>query len=206
MLDRLERGGGDWAEYVKGVARALQDAGWGLRGWEGVVAGDVPIGAGLSSSAALELAAARAFAAVAEIDWEPVAAARLCQRAENDWVGVQCGIMDQLVSALGRRGHALLIDCRSLEHEALPLPPEVVVAVLDTGTRRGLVGSAYNERRAQCAAAAAHFGVAALRDLAPEALEDATGLDDATFRRARHVVGEIARTLEAAAALCAAAT
>jgi len=108
-LARLTRGKG-WIEYVKGTAWALQEAGLSLRGWEGVLTGEVPIGAGLSSSAALEVASARAFVAAAGLPWQPVTAARLAQRAENGWVGMQCGIMDQLVIACGREDHALLID------------------------------------------------------------------------------------------------
>ncbi|MCA9973344.1 MAG: galactokinase [Anaerolineales bacterium] len=200
-LAHFEPGSG-WAEYVKGVAWALQDAGYALQGWEGVMAGDVPVGAGLSSSAALELAAARAFTAVAGLRWDPAAMARLSQRAENRWVGVNCGIMDQMISAAGQAGHALLIDCRTLDTAAVPLPAETAVVILDTATRRGLVDSAYNERRAQCEAAAAFFEVAALRDVtsAQFALR-AAGLDAVTRRRARHVVTENERTLAAAAAM-----
>ena len=125
--------------------------------------------------------------------------ARLAQRAENQWVGVNCGIMDQMISAAGREGHALLLDCRSLESDLVPLPPGVAVVVLDTGTRRGLVDSAYNERRAQCEAAARIFGVAALRDVDEETFAARMGeLDDIPRRRARHVVGENARTVRAA--------
>jgi len=115
-----------------------------------VLQGDVPLAAGLSSSAALEMATARAFAVAADLAWEPVPMAKLGQRAENRWVGVNCGIMDQLISAAGRAGHALLIDCRSLETQPVPFPPGIAVVVLDTATRRGLVDSAYNERRSQC--------------------------------------------------------
>jgi galactokinase len=128
--------------------------------------------------------------------------AKLCQRAENQWVGVNCGIMDQMISAAGQADHALLIDCRSLETEAAPLPPETVVVVLDTATRRGLVDSAYNERRAQCEAAARFFDVPALRDVSVEAFEArADALDDVTRRRARHVITENARTLRAVEAM-----
>jgi len=200
-LEGLTRGEG-WAEYVKGVAWALAGDGLELTGWEGVLAGDVPVGAGLSSSAALELAAARAFQASSGFAWEPARMARLCQRAENRWVGVSSGIMDQLISALGEAGRALLLDCRSLEGEAVPLPAGHVAVVLDTGTRRGLVDSAYNERRAQCEAAARHLGVAALRDVDANALEaGAAGLEALPLKRARHVVSENARTLAAAAAM-----
>jgi galactokinase len=201
-LDRLERAKAGWAEYVKGVAYALQEAGHALQGWEGAIAGDVPVGAGLSSSAALEMAVARAFVAVSNIPWDAATMAKLGQRAENEWVGVRCGIMDQMISAAGRAGHALLIDCRALQTEAVPLPPGTTVVILDTATRRGLVDSAYNERRAQCEAAARAFGVAALRDVSPARFESEAGqLDEVTRRRARHVVTENERTLEAAAAM-----
>jgi galactokinase len=198
-LDDLRRGDGGWAEYLKGVAWALQEAGHMLSGWEGVIAGDVPRGAGLSSSAALELAVARAFAAVSELPWDAATMARLGQRAENEWVGVRCGIMDQMISASGRAGHALLIDCRSLHTEAVPFPAGTTVVVLDTATRRGLVDSAYNERRGQCEAAARAFGVSALRDVSVAHFEAERGrLDELTRRRACHVVTENERTLQAA--------
>ncbi|MEW6567972.1 MAG: galactokinase [Chloroflexota bacterium] len=201
-LDDLRRGSSSWGEYVKGVAWSLQAAGHRLRGWDGVLLGEVPIGAGLSSSASVELAVAGAFAAVSDLDWQPEAFARLAQRAENEWVGVRCGIMDQMASAVGQRGHALLIDCRSLAWEAVPLPPGFVVAVLDTGTRRALLDSGYNERRAQCEAVARHFGRRALRDVSPQELErEASRLEPVLLRRARHVIGENARTLEAAEAM-----
>lgn len=197
-----------WLEYLKGTAWALLDAGHELTGWDGVVAGDVPMGAGLSSSAALELATARAFAQVSGLAWDARAIALLGQRAENRWVGVNCGIMDQMISASGRAGHALLLDCRSLEGRHVPLPAGTAVVILDTGTRRGLVDSAYNERRRQCEAVSAHFGVAALRDvtsteLARRAAELEAGLDDLALRRARHVITENERTTEAADALAA---
>jgi galactokinase len=201
-LDDLRRENAGWIEYLKGTAWSLQEAGLRLGGWEGVLTGDVPLGAGLSSSAALEMATARAFAAVGGLDWDPAAMAKLGQRAENQWVGVNCGIMDQLVSAAGRKGHALLIDCRSLAVEPVPLPPGVAVAVLDTATRRGLVDSAYNQRRSQCEAAARFFGVSALRDVTLEEFHrKAAGLDDVTRRRARHVIAENDRTLRAADAM-----
>lgn len=188
-----------WAEHIKGVAWALQDAGHRLRGWEGVRHSDIPIGAGLSSSAALELATARAFAVVSNLTWDPIAMAKLGQRAENKWVGVNCGIMDQMISAAGKQGHALLIDCRTLASISVPLPADTAVVVLDTATRRGLVDSAYNERRAQCESAATSFGVPALRDVTVPIFEARQHeLDDLTRRRARHVVTENARTQEAA--------
>ncbi|MGQ9889858.1 MAG: galactokinase [Aggregatilineales bacterium] len=201
-LDAFLREPPSWAEYVKGVAWALQEAGYALRGWEGVIAGDVPIGAGLSSSAATELAAARAFAYVAELPWDVARMARLAQQAENQWVGMNCGIMDQMISAAGLADHALLIDCRTLATQAVPLPPGALAVVLDTATRRGLVDSSYNERRSQCEAAARHFGAPALRDVTLAQFEARAGeLDDVTRRRARHVITENARTLAAADAM-----
>ena len=191
-----------WIEYLKGTAWALLDAGHALEGFEGVIAGDVPLGAGLSSSASIEMATARAFAAVSNLPWKPAPMALLGQRAENKWVGVNCGIMDQLISAAGVEDKALLIDCRSLETQAVPLPRGTVVVVLDTATRRGLVDSAYNERRAQCEAAAKLFGVKALRDVTSEQLAArAAELEPMTLRRARHVVTEDERTLAAAEAM-----
>ena len=191
-----------WSEYVRGVAWALKRAGLPVRGWEGVAAGDVPLGAGLSSSAALELAAARAFAAVGDTEWNPIEMARLAQRAENGWVGVNCGIMDQLISAAGMADHALLIDCRSLSSDPVVVPSSVGVVVLDTATKRGLVDSAYNERRAQCESVARFFGVRALRDVdATSFASRAHELEEMPRRRARHVLTENARTVAAARAL-----
>ena len=194
----LHQGAEGWGEYVKGVAWALGEAGYTLRGWEGVLTSNVPIGAGLSSSAALELAITCAFAAVAGWDWSAREMALLSQRAENQWVGVNCGIMDQMISAAGEADHALLIDCRTLETTAVPLPTGTAVVILDTATRRGLVDSAYNERRAQCETAARYFGVPFLRDVSPERFAaEAGGLDPLTQQRAGHVVGENARVLAA---------
>jgi len=200
-LDSLTHEDGGWREYVKGVAYVLGQR-FNLGGWEGVLVGDVPIGAGLSSSAAVELATARAFAAAGNLAWNPAEMARAGQRAENEWVGMNCGIMDQMISAAGERDHALLIDCRTLETQAVPLPPGTVVVVLDTATRRGLVDSAYNERRAQCEAAARFFGVPALRDVDMVMFSArADELDPITRARARHVISENERTLAAAEAM-----
>ena len=161
-LDNLQRPAKtDWIDYLIGVAWALQERGYDLRGWEGVVSGDVPIGSGLSSSAALELVTARAFYEVSGFVWDAGAMALAGQAAENEWLGVKCGIMDQMISAAGVEDRALLIDCRSLETRSAPLPPDTAVVILDTNTRRGLVDSKYNERREQCESAARHFGLAA---------------------------------------------
>jgi galactokinase len=192
-LDALDHGGPEWGEYATGVAWSLRLAGVDLVGWDGMVESDVPVGAGLSSSAALELAVARVFTELAAVPWEPEAMAVAARRAENDWVGMACGIMDQLVIAAAPAGAALLIDCRSLETTPVRLPVGVAVVVVDTGTRRSLVGSAYNERRAACERAARSIGVAALRDATVDDL--ATVGDATTRRRARHVVTENGRVL-----------
>jgi galactokinase len=191
-----------WVEYVQGVAWALQEDGHALKGWNAVMAGDVPIGAGLSSSAAIELASARTFCAVAHIEWNAPEMAKLCQRVENQWIGVKTGIMDQMISATGVASHAVLIDCRWLHLDPVPLPPGTAVIVMDTATRRELVTSAYGERREQCETAARFFNVPALRDVTLPQLEAVRDLlDDVVYRRARHVVSENARTLDAANAM-----
>jgi len=197
-LKQFTNNKGGWQEYIKGVAWALQEEGLDLLGWEGVFAGNVPIGAGLSSSAALELALARAFVLVSGLPWEPHRMALSCQKAENLWVGVNSGIMDQMVSACGKENCALLIDCRDLNTRQVPLPASAQIVILDTTTRRGLVDSAYNERRAQCEAVAQHFKVDALRDVALDQLqEQADSLDPLLYQRAKHVISENQRVIEA---------
>lgn len=201
-LDHLTPSKSGWIEYVKGVAWVLvAQVGSDLSAWEGVVGGDIPIGAGLSSSAAVEMAALRAFAEVSHLPWDPKQAALMGQRVENEWIGVSSGIMDQLVIGLGSQGHAVLIDCRTLEVQSVPIPDGLSLVVLDTGTRRGLVGSAYNERRRQCETVAHALGASALRDVDGSMLESAEGLEPTVVKRARHVVSENQRTLEAAQAL-----
>jgi galactokinase len=150
----------------------------------------------------MELATARAFGAVSTFAWNAREMALLAQKAENGWVGVHCGVMDQMISAAGEEAHALLIDCRSLDTRSVPLPPGTAVVILDTATRRGLVDSAYNERRASTAAAADTLEVPALRDVSVSVLERRKReLEPLIYRRARHVVTENERTLRAADAL-----
>jgi galactokinase len=188
-----------WGRYVTAVVRALRDADADLRGFTGVLASDLPLGGGLSSSAALELAVAKAVLAS---DLPDVELARICLRAEDHYVGMHVGIMDQLASAASRAGHALLIDCRSLALRPVPFPRSLRVVVLDSAVPRELADSEYNARRAQCEQAASALGVAALRDADPEMLErHRQRLDEVVYRRARHVVTENARVLAAAAAL-----
>ena len=150
LSDLRPRQGPPWAPYVRGVAALLQEAGCPLRGVDLLIDGDLPLGGGLSSSAALELGVAVALAEVAGWSIGRRELALLAQQAEHLYAGVQCGIMDQLAVALGQAGHALLIDCRSLEVEAVPIPEAVRILVLDTGVPRTLAGTAYNRRRAEC--------------------------------------------------------
>ena len=196
-LDGLHKGNG-WAEYIKGAAWAMQEDGWTLSGWNGVMTGDVPRGAGLSSSSAVVVAAIMACAAASGREPGPVKVALLGRQAEDGWVGVHGGIMDQMVSVLSRPGHALFLDCRTLEIQHIPIPEGMAVAVLDTSTRRGLVGSPYNDRRHQCETAAKAFGVRSLRDVDETMFRSGAGrLEDVIRCRARHVITENARVLQA---------
>jgi galactokinase len=193
-----------WANYVRGVVQMLRQRGFTLRGAELAIAGEVPQGAGLSSSASLEVAVLQALNTLQGLQLDPTDLALLAQQAENQFVGCQCGIMDQLISARGQAGHALLIDCRSLQARPVPLPADLAVMIVHSQVQRGLVDSAYNERRRQCEAAARHYGVAALRDVDMAGLEaGAAGLDPLVLRRALHIVTENQRTLDAAQALAA---
>ena len=203
QLDNLKRPAKtEWIDYLIGVTWALQERGYTLTGWDGVITGDVPIGSGLSSSAALELATARAFYTVSDFEWDAATMAKVGMSAENDWLGLKTGIMDQMISAAGVENRALLIDCRSLETSTAPLPPNTAVVILDTSTRRGLVDSKYNERREQCEAAARHFGVKALRDVDIETFnQGADELEPLIRQRARHIITENDRTLRAQQAM-----
>ena len=194
-----------WANYVRGVVQMLLAHGVVLGGADLALAGNVPQGAGLSSSASLEVAVGQAFKGLYRLDGlSPTDLALIAQRAENQFVGCNCGIMDQLISARGQQGHALLIDCRSLHTQAVPMPQDMAVMIIHSRVRRGLVESEYNTRRAQCEQAARHYGVAALRDLTVAQLQAGSqGLDAVAYRRARHVVTENQRTVDAAAALAA---
>lgn len=201
-----------WGNYVRGVVRILLDAGYPLGGFEAAVAGNVPEGAGLSSSAAFEVAMLTALNALFGLGLSPKELARLAQRAENQFVGVACGIMDQVISALGERDHALLIDCRSLETRSVPLRLEergVAIAILDSGMRRGLVDSKFNARRGECEDAVRRLKrllgrdeIRALRDVSPlEFNAVARELPDDIRARARHVISENERVLRGVEAL-----
>lgn len=193
-----------WANYVRGVILFLQQREPEFGGADLVISGNVPQGAGLSSSASLEVAVGKTIQALYQLDIDHVALALNGQQAENQFVGCNCGIMDQLISALGRKDHALLIDCRSLETKAVSVPKDMAVIIVNSNVKRGLVDSEYNTRRRQCETAAAFFGVPALRDVTLEQLERAKQqLDPMVFKRARHVITENTRTLAAADALAA---
>jgi galactokinase len=206
-----------WSAYILGVAQALEQFGIVLPGADILIHSDVPLGAGLSSSAALEVAIALALASLTGETLDRSTLAALCQRAENEYVGVRCGIMDQYSSLFGRAGHALKIDCRSLQHEFVPLDPQSSsteqtskLVICNTMFRHTLAGSAYNRRREECETGVRELSRAAphlesLRDVSIELLESQKSvLDPTLFRRVRHVVTENARVSEAAAALKAA--
>lgn len=198
----IERGENNWQNHVRGVVAALGHDGHRLRPMRIAIAGDVPIGAGLSSSAALDVAVALACSEHSGLSLAPEKLAMAAQLAENQFVGCACGIMDQMASAGSVAGHALLLDCRTLEHMPIPVHPALAITVIDTGLRRSMTESAFNERRAECEAAAQYFDLAALRDLDFATLDAAYGtLKQTLYRRARHVVGEIARVEPVAVAL-----
>ncbi|OSN10866.1 galactokinase [Lonsdalea iberica] len=193
-----------WANYVRGTVKCLLMRGVDLTGMDMAIVGNVPTGAGLSSSASLEVAIGQTFKALNGLPLSQLEIALNGQKAENTFVGCSCGIMDQYISAQGRIGHALLIDCRSLDHSPVKMPAGIAVMIVHSNVHRGLVDSEYNLRRQQCEMAARHFGVAALRDVSLDRfLQEKTGLDDLAARRARHVITENARTLSAATALTA---
>ena len=207
-LDALDPAGyGRWSDYVRGVAVVLEQAGHRLRGASMMVQGEVPLGSGLSSSAALEVVTAFGMLAVSAIELSRVEMARFCQRAENEVVGVRCGIMDQLASACGAADRALLLDCRSLEYELQPLPEQARLVIANTMVRHDLASGEYNRRRAECEEAVAHLarrlpGVKALRDVTPAQLaQHGEGLAERPRKRARHVVAENERVAQASEAL-----
>ena len=198
---------GDWSDYVVGTALALENSGYRLSGANIVVRGQVPIGSGLSSSAAIEVSTGYALLDLnkEKIDLKQLALA--CRQAENEFVGARVGIMDQFISTHGRAGHALMLDCRSLESKALPIPPGVLLGICNTGVKHQLAGGEYNARRAQCEEgvrrlASVLTGIQALRDVTLPQLEQHKGLlPEVIYRRCRHVVTENERVLQAAEAL-----
>jgi galactokinase len=194
---------GSWANYPLGVIAGFLARGLKPVGFDALIHSNVPLGGGLSSSAALEIATATLIEAITGQHLDPVKKALLCQKAEHDYAGMPCGIMDQFISALGKKDHLLLLDCRSREFELVPFTdPSVSVLITNTNVKHALTGSEYPARRKQCEAAAVALGVASLRDAATDLLEtNRSKLEVVVFRRARHVIGEIARTTQAADAI-----
>ena len=191
-----------WSNYVRGVATVLLEKGMDLKGVNIAIIGNVPQGAGLSSSACLEVVTGLTLTRMAGLEVSLKELALIGQQAENEFVGCKCGIMDQMISACGKEDHAMLLDCRSLDTRLVSIPTSAAVVIINSNVKRGLVDSEYNTRREQCEAAAKYFGVKALRDISLAQLEAAKGdLDDLTYRRARHVVTENDRTEAAAEVL-----
>jgi galactokinase len=204
-----ETGGGHWSGYPLGVAKVLRDAGFAVPAFSLTIYGDVPLGAGLSSSASIEVATALAALSLAGADPEREEIAKLCQRAENEYVGASCGIMDQFIACRGAENHALLLDCRSLEYRLAPIPDNVSLVIANTMVKHAHAGGEYGSRRSEV-----EEGTRILRGHRPEIelLRDATTRDleewggempDNVMRRCRHVITENLRTVAAADALAA---
>lgn len=191
-----------WANYIRGVVKCLLARGFQFTGADIAVSGNVPQGAGLSSSAALEVVIGQTFKVLFNLEISQAEIALNGQQAENEFVGCNCGIMDQMISAEGSQQHAMLLDCRSLETTSVSMPEELAVVIINSNKKRGLVDSEYNTRREQCEAVAAIFGVKALRDVTLEQFNQKSHeLDLLLRKRARHVITENYRTLDAAQAL-----
>ncbi|WP_122053161.1 galactokinase [Vibrio sp. Evd11] len=191
-----------WANYIRGVVKCLMSRGFEFKGADISVTGNVPQGAGLSSSAALEVVIGQTFKVLYNLEISQAEVALNGQQAENEFVGCNCGIMDQMISAEGRANHAMLLDCRSLETQAVSMPEDMAVVIINSNKKRGLVDSEYNTRREQCEEAARIFGVPALRDVTIEQFKaKESELDEMVAKRARHVITENDRTVEAAQAL-----
>lgn len=187
-----------WANYALGVVQEFRAAGHEIRGFTAVVSGDVPTGAGLSSSAAFEVAIAGFLMALHQIRIDPLAVAQLCQRAENNFVGVQSGLLDQATSVFGRADHLVYLDFRSVEIRTIAFPPGLVLVIAQSREKHELLQSFYNQRRSECAAAASALGVESLREVTPAQLEIAgPKIDPVLRRRAAHIVGENDRVLRA---------
>jgi galactokinase len=200
---KVERGEPSWSNYVRGVIAGFQKRREKVSGFDAVIESTLPLGGGLASSAALEVATATLLESMSGQALDPLEKALLCQQAEHDFAGVPCGIMDQFTSILAQADHAVLLDCRSRTTTSVPMTdPAVTVLVINTNVRHKLAESEYAKRRSQCEAAARALNVKALRDVTPAALEAARRqMDPAVYRRARHVVSENDRTVQAALAI-----
>ncbi len=198
----------NWANYVKGVMHLLQERGMRLSGMNMVLEGNISLGAGLSSSAAVEVATVFSLYLLNGFEWKPIEMIKLCQRAENEFVGVNCGIMDQFISFLGERNKALFLDCRSLDYELIPLPEEGLrIVICNTMVKRGLADSEYNKRRKECEEGVSYLKrhlprIKALRDVGEDDFERYKGsLPEVIKKRCQHVIEENGRVLQAVAAL-----
>jgi galactokinase len=189
-----------WSNYPRGVVAGCLERNLNPGGLDVLLHSTVPLGSGLSSSASLEVCMATLIEAVTGRTMVPVEKALLCQKAEHEFAGVPCGIMDQFISVMGQQNNLLLLDCRSHETQFVPMnDPAVSLLVINSNVKHELANGEYAQRRAQCEAAVKILGVPSLREATPEALERAKGkMDEVVFRRARHVIGEIERTLHAA--------
>lgn len=209
-LERIERDPhASWSNYIRGVLLLLSQRGLPLRGMNAAFSGDVPLAAGMSSSAALEMASGLMAKVIGGFDIDMVELVKVAQAAENTFVGVNCGIMDQFISGLGKKGHALFLDCRSLDYDLVPLPPtdEYKIVIANTMVKRGLVDSAYNERRSQCEKGVEILkeylpGIRALRDVSLADFDEyKEHLPDVVARRCEHVIAENERVLASVKAL-----
>jgi galactokinase len=206
-LDQAALRRNSWTDYVQGVAVTLDKAGTRLQGANLMIGESVPMGSGLSSSAAIEVATGFSLLSISSAEMKLVELAKLCQRAENEFVGARCGIMDQFIACLGEQGHCLMIDCQSLDYRPLPIPEDVSLVICNTMIRHGLAGGEYNARRSQCEEAVAVLsrfvpGIRSLRDVTPEQVERfGPELPEVIRKRCRHVVSEIQRVRDAARAL-----
>jgi galactokinase len=196
----VARGEPKWSNYIRGVIAGYLSRDINPGGLDVLLHSTVPLGGGLSSSAALEVCTATLIEAVTGRKLDAVEKALLCQKAEHEFAGVPCGIMDQFISVMGRENHLLLLDCRSRKTEHVPMnDPSVTVLIVNTNVKHDLAGSEYHARREQCETAAKILGVPSLRNATPDALEDSRGrLDEVIYRRARHVISEIERVVYAA--------
>ena len=191
-----------WPNYIRGTIKYLQDVSKNFSGVNILISGDIPQGAGLSSSASLEIALLRAISEIYQLNIKGIEAALIGQKAENAFVGCNCGIMDQLVVALGLQGNAMLLDCSDLSYQDIPIPEGSTILVVNSNVKRELVDSEYNARRKQCESVAEMLRVSSLRDLDIQNLYEAKDLlSDELFRRARHVITENRRTVDAAKAM-----
>jgi galactokinase len=199
----LQQGEPKWANYIKGVFAGFQKRGLETGPLRVLMNSTVPLGGGLSSSAALEVATATLIEAISGKTIDPIEKALLGQQAEHEFAGVPCGIMDQFISALGKEGHLLLLDCRSRKTELVPMSnPEIAVLIANTNVKHELTGGGYAQRRRQCEESARILGVPSLRDASTRLLEEVQDkMDPTVYRRARHVIGEIERTVLAAQAI-----